>query len=129
MSKYNIEKYINILENFYKKSNKYYQNIESETLWNMERILKMHLEENNIIHQVRRFPYISYCVRNLNGSTRWGSGEYNSDLGYCIKYHTEYEKSNYYKNNFIDSGLLIYQFYKEKILIMNNMQEEELLQI
>jgi hypothetical protein len=127
LSKYNIEKYINILENFYKKSNKYYQNIENETMWNMERILKMNLEENNIIHLVRRFPYISYCVRNLNGSTRYSPGYYNNDLGYYIKYHTEYEKSNYYKNNFTDSGLSIYQFYKEKILNINNMQEEELL--
>jgi len=119
LSKYNIEKYINILECFYKKSNKYYLRIEERSDWNMEQILKMHLEENNLIHLIKRIPYISYCVRNTNGSTRWSTGYYSSNLGYFIKYMDEYNKSIENEESFKKSKLNINSFYNEIIIKIN----------
>jgi len=115
LSKYNIENSINILENFYKKSNKYYFNIQREYFWNVEKIFKMHLEENGLIYSVKRFPYINYLVRNIYDKTRWSEGVYYEELGYYIKYQSEYEKSKYYKNLFEKSGLSINEFYKQII--------------
>ena len=56
--------------------------------WNLEQLIKFHLKENNAI--VKDFPYIMYSVRNVNGTTRWSTGRYSEELGYNIKYETEY---------------------------------------
>jgi hypothetical protein len=56
-----------------------------------------------------------YSVRNINGTTRWASGCYSSNLGYYIKYEAEYNKSSYYKNEFEKSGLTVDAFYKNAI--------------
>jgi hypothetical protein len=48
----------------------------------------------------------------MNGSTSWTVGEWSSDLGYYIKYKTEYEISSRYKKEFESSGLTIDEFYK-----------------
>ena len=100
LSTRNFEKYISILESFYKNSNRYYDLIESQREWNMERILKMHLEETGLIGTVRRYPYISYAVRNINGPTRWSVGIFSEEHGYYIKYNAEYERALYYKTCF-----------------------------
>jgi len=57
-----------------------------------------------------------YSVRNINGTTRWSQGNYSDELGYYIKYQSEYYKSSNYKNEFEKSGLTIDAFYKKKIL-------------
>jgi diketogulonate reductase-like aldo/keto reductase len=81
--------------------------------WNLEQLIKFHLEQNNVLHLVKEFPYIMYSVRNINGTTRWASGKYSSELGYYIKYQSEYDKSNYYKDEFEKSELTIDEFYKD----------------
>ena len=83
--------------------------------WNIEMLIKFHLEQNNVLHLVKQFPYVMYSVRNINGSTRWSEGVYSKDLGYYIKYQSEYDKSNFYKNEFEKSGLTIDDFYKQYI--------------
>jgi len=117
LSKSNIINYINILENFYIKSNKYYLNIKNGHNWNMEQILKMHLEENNIFYLVKRFPYISYTIRTIDGNTRWSTGIYSEKLGYYIKYPSEYDISLQYKNKLNE---YINKFYEVEI---NNINE------
>ena len=57
----------------------------------------MHLEETGLIGTVRRYPYISYAVRNVNGPTRWSVGTFSEEHGYYIKYNAEYERALYYK--------------------------------
>lgn len=100
LSKHNFEKYIRILESFYKKSNRYYSIIESQYEWNMEKVLRMHLEEEGLFWSTRRYPYISYCIRNVNGTTRWSKGEFSEKLGYYIKYKSEYERAIDYKRKY-----------------------------
>ena len=117
LSKNNIIKYLNILNNLVLRSNEYFMKMRTKNDWNLEQLIKFHLEENNVLHLVKEFPYVMYTVRNLNGTTRWSEGTYSSDLGYYIKYQTEYDKSNYYMNEFEKSGLNIDEFYKGYINI------------
>jgi hypothetical protein len=100
LSTRNFDQYISIIESFHKNANRYYDIIESQREWSMERILKMHLEETGLIGTVRRYPYISYAVRNVNGPTRWSVGKFSEELGYYIKYNAEYERALYYKEMF-----------------------------
>jgi hypothetical protein len=112
LSKHNIIPYLNILNNMVLRSNDYYMKMSATSEWNLERLIKFHLEQNNVLGQVKEFPYVMYSVRNVNGTTRWAQGEFSNKLGYYIKYPTEYEKSSYYKNKFQQSRLTIDEFYK-----------------
>jgi hypothetical protein len=115
LSKKNIEPYLNILNNFVLKSNDYFFKMKNYNEWNLEQVIKFHLEQNNLLHLVKEIPYIMYSVRNNNGSTRWAKGNYSNELGYYIKYQSEYDKSSYYKNEFKILDLDIDEFYKKKI--------------
>ena len=79
--------------------------------WNLEKLIKFHLNQNNVLHIVKEFPYIMYSVRNINGTTRWKQGKYSKELGYYIKYNSEYKISTYYKDLFNKSGLTVDKFY------------------
>lgn len=116
LSKNNVESYLNIFNNFVLRSNEYFMKMKDKYNWNLERLIKFHLEQNNVLHLVKEFPYIMYSVRSITGSTRWTVGNYSSKLGYFIKYQTEYDRSNYYKNEFQQSGLNIDEFYKKNVL-------------
>ena len=100
LSKNNIESYLNILNNLVLKSNEYFMKMKNKNDWNLEQLIKFHLEQNNVSHLVKEFPYIMYSVRNINGTTRWSNGYYSNTLGYYIKYQSEYDKSSNYKNEF-----------------------------
>lgn len=115
LSKNSIESYLNILNNMVLRSNEYYMNMIHHNYWNLEKLIKFHLEVNNMLHIVKEFPYVMYSVRNINGSTRWSSGDYSNELGYYVKYNSEYEKSGYYKSAYEKSGLSIDEFYKNNI--------------
>lgn len=116
LSKYNILSYLNILHNMSMQSKNYLtkmMHISSD--WNIEKLIKFHLTEENMLNYVREYPYIMYTVRELNGKTRWALGVYVKELGYFIKYQSEYDKSIQYKNEYDSSGLTIDEFYKKKI--------------
>jgi hypothetical protein len=111
LSKKNIIEYLNIFNTMVIKSDQYYNKMIFCKIWNLERCIKFHLEECGSINKIKEFPYIMYAVRGINGSTRWSTGEYNNELGYFIKYHSEYNKSLYYKNLFNNSNKSINDFY------------------
>ena len=113
LSKNNIEFYLNILNNLVLRSNEYFMKMKHKIDWNFEQLIKFHLEQNNVLHLVKEFPYVMYSVRNINGTTRWSQGHYSNKFGYYIKYQSEYNKSSYYKNEFEKSGLTIDEFYKK----------------
>ena len=117
LSKNNIESYLNILNNLVLRSNEYFMKMQSRSNWNLEKLIKFHLEQNNVLHLVKEFPYVMYSVRNINGTTRWCQGNYSDKLGYYIKYQSEYDKSSNYKNEFEKSGLTINEFYKKYISV------------
>ena len=115
LSKNNIESYLNILNNLVLKSNDYFMKMKNEDNWNLEQLIKFHLKQNSVLQLVKEFPYIMYSVRSINGSTRWSQGSYSNELGYYIKYQSEYDKSSYYKNEFEKSALSITEFYSKCI--------------
>ena len=119
LSKNNIESYLNIFNNMVLRSNEYYMkmnmNMKNNIFLNLEKLIKFNIEQNNVLHLVKEFPYVMYAVRNINGPTRWSGGIYSNELGYYIKYHSEYNKSSYYKNEFENSKVTIDEFYKKYI--------------
>lgn len=114
LSKNNFEPYLNILNNLVLRSNDYFIKMKNIGDWNLERLIKFHLKQNNVSHLVKEFPYVMYSVRNINGTTRWSKGIFSEELNYYIKYDTEYVRSIYYKNEFIQSGLNIDEYYSNK---------------
>jgi hypothetical protein len=112
LSPVHLEKYLNVAEGFFRKSNMYYAEIQSKTNWNMEKILQMHLEKEGVLNKVVHFPYVMYAVRGITGTTRWSPGEYSEKYGYYIKYPEEYKASSYFKAEYDKGGYDINTFYR-----------------
>lgn len=115
LSKNNIKPYLNIFTNLINKSNDYFIKMNYKSKWDLESLIKLHLEQNIVRHLVKEFPNIMYSVRGENGFTRGSPGIYSIDLGYYIKYNYEYDKSINYKNMFVRSLSSIEEFYKKYI--------------
>ena len=116
LGKQKIEAYLNILNHFILRSNEYFMKMKNKTDWNLEQLIVFHLQQNNVLHLVKQFPYVMYSVRNINGTTRWSQGIYSNHFNYYIKYESEYNKSSYYQRIFEKSGLTIDEFYKKYII-------------
>ena len=114
LSQHHIIPYLNILNNFVLKSNDYFSKMNKLNDWNLERLIKFNLEQNNV-GIVKRIPYIMYSVRNIDGTTRYCNGTFSEDLGYFIKYIKEFNASNYYRKLFEKSSMPICEFYKHYI--------------
>ena len=113
LSKHNIFSYLNIFESLIDSRNNYYEKMKKYKKWNLERLIKFHLDNGPIV--VKRFPYVMYAVREIGGSTRWSKGNFNEKLGYYIKYPDEFKISHKYKDRFKKSGQEIETFYKKII--------------
>jgi hypothetical protein len=113
LSKTNIIPYLNIFNMMVLKSNEYFSKMKNKDDWNIEQLIKFHLQQNNVEYLIKVFPYIMYACRNHNGTTRWNLGTYNEKLGYYVKTEHEYNKSIDYLNKFNNSGLTIDEFYKD----------------
>ena len=111
LSKNNIVQYLNIFNNLVLRSNEFFIKMKNKCDWNLEKLIKFNLKQNNVLHLVKEFPYVMYSVRNINGSTRWEKGNYSEHFGYFIKYQSEYSISSYYKKKFEKFGLAIDKFY------------------
>jgi len=118
LSKATIEPYLNILQNFYLRSNEFYLKISKKNNLNMEKILLFNLEQNGILDYVQRFPYIMYHVAAKDGVSRWAMGNYHSDLDCFVKYEEEYVMAMHYKSILMNYST-IDEFYKEEITNCN----------
>lgn len=118
LSKENIVSYLNIFHNMVVHSKDYFfkMNSKNKKDWNLEQLIKFHLEYNGCILNVKEIPYIMYSVRNINGSTRWSKGIFNSELNYYIKYQTEFDKSNEYLNLYQQSNSKDYNLFYQQLL-------------
>jgi hypothetical protein len=58
-----------------------------------------------------------YAVRNADTGTRWAQGNYSEELGYYIKYSSEFDASSEYKKAFEESGLSIDDFYRKHLVV------------
>jgi hypothetical protein len=77
--------------------------MKGDCSWNLEKLIKFHLQQNDVLKCVKEFPYVMYAVRNKDGLTRWAVGDFDETLGYYIKYKTEYDKSTHYLKHFKES--------------------------
>jgi hypothetical protein len=111
LSRKHVAPYLNILNNFVKRSNEYFMKMKDKCTWNLEQLIKFHLDQNNVLNCVKEFPYVMYSVRNISGSSRWALGELDETLGYYIKYKSEYKKSEDYLTQFTKSELDIDAYY------------------
>ena len=111
LSRKHVKKYLNLLHDFIMKSNEYFLKMNERDFWNLQKIILLHLQQNNMQHIVKEFPYIMYSIREyVTGSIN------NID----INYPTEYEKSYFYKDQFEKSGLVTDDFYKNHIIDYKN---------
>lgn len=117
LSKTNIVSYLNILNKFVLRSHYYFTKLKNHNSWNLEQIIKFHLQQETMFKMVKFFPYIMYTIRPKNGTTRWSVGKFSKEHNYYIKYSTEYNIANYYKNNCV---ININQFYKKEIDKIND---------
>ena len=67
---------------------------------NIEGVLEIYFKREGLFSRVRRFPYIMYLVRGENDPTRWTEGEFDPELGLYVKYPTELELANQWKDRF-----------------------------
>jgi len=150
LSKNTIIPYLNMLNNMVIKSNLYFSKmknlyrvfpdnemsydwinnkdsfyLKNEYEWCLEKFIKLHLEQHNMIHLLRHFPYIMYSVRSKNINSTWSLGTYHYKLGYYIKYWTEYLRSEYNKIIFMDTNINIDDWYMSLINIANVIKYEE----
>ncbi len=61
----------------------------SKPNWNHEQYILFHLKSLNLASQIRFIPYMMYSVREKSTHTRWSTGEFDSGLGYYVKYPAE----------------------------------------
>lgn len=95
-----IRSYLDIFNCLVLKSSEYYLRILSyhDNWWNLEKLIKFHLEQRGLTSRVKFFPYIMYSVRPINGTTRWEKGKFSEEHGYFIKYPNEYNSSKKYRD-------------------------------
>jgi len=142
LSKNTIIPYLNMLNNMVIKSNLYFSKMKNlhrvlpdneisydwinnkdsfyrkvEYEWCLEKFINFHLEQNNLEHLLRHFPYIMYSARSKNINSTWAFGTYHYKLGYYIKYWTEYLTSEYHRLKFIETNINIDEWYMSLINI------------
>lgn len=85
-------RYLNIIHDIIVNSDKLHQGMKFDDRWNLEKYIFYELNKSPKA-LVRYFPYVMYTVRNSKTKTTWSQGIYNKDLGYYIKYPSEYRKA------------------------------------
>lgn len=116
LSKNNIISYLNIFNNLITNPYNYLMFMYQKPDWNIEQLIKFHLEQENALYLIKEFPYIMYSVRAKDGVTRWlFSGTFSEKLGYYIKYQSEYKKSQYYAELYNKTSNNIHNFYSSLI--------------
>jgi len=118
LTKDTVLEYLDIFNCFVLRSNEYYLKLLSlrDYWYNLEKLIKFHLELKGLTNRVKYFPYIMYSVRNINGSTRWEQGKYSDELGYFIKYPAEHKSSIHYSKLIQEK---IDEVYKNECKLLN----------
>jgi hypothetical protein len=109
--------YLNMINQMVARGKEYYDKMQGRFDWNTEQVVKLHLIENGVWDHVRFFPYVMYAVRLEGGTYRWARGEYSSELGYYIKYLSEYQGAHFLKRQFEieKKWISLDQFYSNRI--------------
>jgi len=66
----------------------------------IEGVMQVYFQKTKLNSRVRRFPYIMYLVRGNNDPFTWEEGEFHPELGFYVKYSSEFELANKWKSRF-----------------------------
>jgi len=122
LNKNHIEQYLKLFTNMVLRSNQYFSQMQvanCRPYWNLERLIKFHLNETGVYGDIREYPYVTYSIRNHGGVSRWQWGWYSHEHGYYIKYNSEYTQAIKYKEEFEKSNKSVDEFYKDEIKKIN----------
>jgi FkbM family methyltransferase len=66
--------------------------------WNIEQLIAFHFTRNGLMSKVRRFPYVMCLVRASGDPSASSPGNYITDVGMVVKYPSELDEANRYRN-------------------------------
>ena len=116
LSKENIISYLKILSPIINDPDTLFSEMRGKDNWNLEQFIDYSLEREGVKSSVRFFPYVMYSAREWSGTTSWSKGQWSDDLGYYIKYRSEFQsaksasliiKSTFDWTNFFSKNLSI----------------------
>ena len=90
LSRNNYEAYLDILRNVLLTPDQTYEAMRHKSNWNLEQFIVFSLQDYFHQGRIKYFPYGMYTVREWNGPTSWRRGTWSDELGYYIKYDSEY---------------------------------------
>jgi len=96
----NVEDYLAILEPILLAPDVLKEKMRHRADWNLEKYIYFSLNEAGYKDRLRFFPYIMYACREWAGTTRWSKGQWSDELGYYIKYQSEYDLAVRHKTIF-----------------------------
>jgi hypothetical protein len=102
LSEKNADGYFSIMKHIMTNTNNLYNTLkqlqdEIQDEINLEKSVMKVLEFEFGPNICRFFPYIMYSVRSKEGKTRWQSGYWVEELGYYIKYPSEFERAQFFQ--------------------------------
>ena len=93
LSKNNLYDYLNLIEPILLDPINLYNSMKSKNNWNLERYIKLYLNQKGYSRKVKFFPYLMYSLRNSKIKTTFRPGEYSYKHKFFIKYFKEYLSS------------------------------------
>lgn len=96
LSKENAEAYLNIIKPIFTDTDSLFNQMQNYRSWNLERYINLIIQATLGKYKVGYFPYMMYSIRERDDSSRWSAGTFDEELGYAIKYPTEYKIANYW---------------------------------
>lgn len=93
LSKENVVSYLNIIHSIVTEPDSLYLKMRKKNNWNLEQFIDYNIAKKGLKNRVKFFPYVMYSARELNGSTSWSEGQWSEDLGYYVKYISEFQSA------------------------------------
>ena len=123
LSKNNLCDYLNLLEPILLKPKKLYNVMKSKNNWNLERYIKLYLDQKGYSKKVKFFPYLMFSVRNKGIKTTFRPGTYSFKHKFFIKYFKEYLSSMimYYLIGNKNKDFSKFRFLNSKYKIIKNL--------
>jgi hypothetical protein len=91
VSRTDVENCLNLIEGILLNPTQLYEEMKNQPGYNDERIFAHHLKGKELVHKVKRFPYVMYSAREMDDeSPTWSYGRYEPTVRHYVKYEHEY---------------------------------------
>ncbi len=91
LSKQNIIDYLSVTDLILKDTENLKVQLKGVQKLNLESYIATALKKNGAYNLIQFFPYAMYTARECLGKTSWSTGVWSEELGYHIKYPSEFE--------------------------------------